>query len=341
MDKRIEDIIFDKELTPGAINAINVCLGLKPDEKFVLITDEDTSEIAAALINEVKNTGAEYRVFVLEDCANRPLKKMPDIILHNLAKANVSLYAASTMPGELQSRLQMTKVIKDNNIRHGHMVDITKDIMRQGMRVDYHKIDLFSEALVKKARNAKCIKVTTKEGTDLTAVFSPDIKWVKTSGIISADKWGNLPGGEIFTTPYEINGKFVVDGVVGDYLCKKYGNLSDFPLEIEIKNKRISKLDSPNTVLLDEFFKYIITDENSGKVGEFAIGTNTALTGLIGNILQDEKFPGVHIAFGHPYPEYTGADWTSSTHIDCVCRDSNIWFDDEKIMENGVFLFSI
>ena len=42
---------------------------------------------------------------------------------------------------------------------------------------------------------------------------------MKTSGIISPEKWGNLPGGEIFTTPGEVNGTFVVDGVVGDYLC--------------------------------------------------------------------------------------------------------------------------
>ena len=39
---------------------------------------------------------------------------------------------------------------------------------------------------------------------------------------------------------------------------------------------------------------------------------------MIGNILQDEKFPGVHIAFGNPYGAHTGADWYSSTHIDVV-----------------------
>ena len=39
---------------------------------------------------------------------------------------------------------------------------------------------------------------------------------------------------------------------------------------------------------------------------------------VIGNILQDEKFPGVHIAFGDPYGAHTGAKWKSSTHIDVV-----------------------
>ena len=39
---------------------------------------------------------------------------------------------------------------------------------------------------------------------------------------------------------------------------------------------------------------------------------------MIGKILQDEKFPGIHIAFGNPYGAHTGADWYSSTHIDVV-----------------------
>jgi leucyl aminopeptidase (aminopeptidase T) len=73
-------------------------------------------------------------------------------------------------------------------------------------------------------------------------------------------------------------------------------------------------------------------------VGEFAIGTNTACTRVIGNILQDEKIPGIHIAFGHPYAEHTGANWFSKTHIDCVGRDFDIWFDGEQVMKAGKFL---
>jgi leucyl aminopeptidase (aminopeptidase T) len=338
MNERIKNTPFDKELSPGAYNTIDVCLGLKQDEKFILITDEDTLEIAASIAAEVEKIGAEYRVFILEDCSNRPLKRMPGIILHNLANAKVSIYAAAAQPGELQARMMMTNIIKENKIRHGHMVNINKKIMLQGMRADYREIDRFSEALVKKARNTEIITVKSPEGTDLTARFSSSLKWIKASGIITAEKWTNLPGGEIFTAPLEVNGKFVADGVVGDYLCAKYGDLKEFPLEIEIENSRVKKIDCSNTELLKEFFNYIVTDDNSGRVGEFAIGTNTALTELIGNILQDEKFPGVHIAFGDPYPDYTGADWSSTTHIDCVGRNFDIWFGEEKIMEKGKFL---
>ncbi len=65
-------------------------------------------------------------------------------------------------------------------------------------------------------------------------------------------------------------------------------------------------------------------------MGEFAIGTNIAVEDVRGNILQDEKIPGVHIAFGHPYAEHTGQDWVSTTHIDCVApHDVNVCIDGE------------
>jgi leucyl aminopeptidase (aminopeptidase T) len=73
-------------------------------------------------------------------------------------------------------------------------------------------------------------------------------------------------------------------------------------------------------------------------VGEFAIGTNIELKDVIGEILQDEKYPGVHIAFGNPYGAHTGAEWYSSTHIDVVGRNFDIWVDGEQIMRGGQFL---
>ena len=218
------------------------------------------------------------------------------------------------------------------------MVNINRQIMMEGMRADFRAVDALSQRLIERARHAECITCRTPRGTDFEAEFSPKLKWLKTSGIITPEKWGNLPGGEIFTAPANTNGTFVVDGVVGDYLCNKYGDLHDTPLTIEVKNNRIVDLACDDKELLEDFRAYTSTDENSNRVGEFAIGTNTACTHVIGNILQDEKIPGVHIAFGHPYAEHTGANWVSKTHIDCVGRDFDIWFDGKQVMERGKFL---
>lgn len=127
----------DAELLPGARNAIQVCLRLKPDERITIITDEATRDIAAALQHEVEAVGSEYKVFSLEHHARRPLKFMPEIILDDLALSQVSIFAAQTQPGELGSRIQMTAVVNNHGIRHGHMVNINREIMLQGMRADF------------------------------------------------------------------------------------------------------------------------------------------------------------------------------------------------------------
>ena len=329
---------IDPELIPGARNAIDVCLRLKPKERITIITDAATREIAAALQKEVEKVGSEYSLFVLEHHARRPLEFMPETILDDLAPSQVSIFAAQTQPGELGSRMQMTSVVNNHHIRHGHMVNINREIMLEGMRADFVEVDALSQRLVERARKAKRIRCKTPHGTEFEAELSPKLKWLKTSGIIQKDKWGNLPGGEIFTSPLNTNGVFVVDGVVGDYLCERYGDLKESPLTIEVENNRIRSLQSENKELRDDFRLYTSTDENSNRVGEFAIGTNTACTRVIGHILQDEKIPGVHIAFGHPYAEHTGANWVSKTHIDCVGRDFDIWFDGEQVMKGGQFL---
>jgi leucyl aminopeptidase (aminopeptidase T) len=331
-------IDVDPELVPGARNAVRDCLRLKRDERITIITDEVTRDIAAALRTEVEAIGSEHAIFVLENYAARPLADMPEIILEDLAQSQVSIFCAQSQRGELGSRMQMSDVVNKHHIRHGHMVNITRQIMLEGMRADFRAVDALSQRLVERARHAERIICRTPGGTNFEAEFSPKLKWLKTSGIITPEKWGNLPGGEIFTSPANTNGVFVVDGVVGDYLCQKYGDLRDTPLTIEVENNRIRNLQSSNQELRNEFAAYTSTDENSNRVGEFAVGTNIACTHVIGNILQDEKMPGIHIAFGHPYAEHTGADWVSKTHIDCVGRDFDIWFDGEQVMRAGKFL---
>src|SRR5467141_3455291 len=329
---------IDPELVPGARNAINVCLRLKPQERITIITDTATREIAAALQTEVKRVGSDYSLFVLEHHARRPLSYMPEIILGDLALSQVSIFAAQTQPGELGARTEMTTVVNHHRIRHAHMVNINRQIMLEGMRADFCAVDELSQRLVARARQVDRITCKTPSGTEFEAELSPKLKWLKTSGIITRDKWGNLPGGEIFTAPMNTNGTFVVDGTVRDNLCDRFGDLDSNPLRIEVEINRIRSMKSEIKDSRDEFRAYSSSDENSNRVGEFAIGTNIACTHIIGHILQDEKLPGVHIAFGHPYAEHTGANWASKTHIDCVGRNFDVWFNGEQVMREGRFL---
>jgi len=337
-NRQLNQMAFDPQLTLGARNAMRVCLRVEPSEKVTVITDEVSLEIAAALVRELEEVGCRYQTWVLEDVAARPLTDLPPAIAEDLESSQVSIFAAQAQPNELKSRIQMTDVVNRRKIRHAHMVNINKRIMLEGMRADFLKVDRLSVKVLETVRKAKQIRAKTAAGTDLVADLVPIHRWLKTSGIISTEKWGNLPGGEVFTTPGEVNGTFVIDGVVGDYLCAKFGDLKSSPLTIQVKGNRVIEAHSANQELKDDFWAYTHTDENSNRVGEFAIGTNIELKDVIGEILQDEKYPGVHIAFGNPYGQHTGAEWYSSTHIDVVGRNFDIWVDGQQIMQGGQFL---
>lgn len=331
---------FDPELTPGARNAIRVCLAVSPVEKVTVITDRACQEIAASLAAELVEVGAAFRAFVLEEEAPRPLAGLPAAIAADMETSQVSIFAAHVQPNELRSRMEMTDIVNRRRMRHAHMVNINRRIMMEGMRADYHKVDRISTRVMEIVGRAREVRARSAAGSDFVATLDPTYRWLKTSGLISPDKWGNLPGGEVFTTPAEVNGTVVVDGVVGDYLCEKYGDLHDQPLTVRVKGNRLTEAYSENKTLEQEFWAYTHTDENSDRVGEFAIGTNVELRGVIGHILQDEKFPGVHIAFGNPYGAHTGAPWYSSTHIDVVGTRFDIFVDGEPIMRDGAFLIS-
>jgi aminopeptidase len=338
MTTDLRSLSFDPELTPGARNAVEVCLKVQPHEKVTVIADRACAEIAASLVRQLDLAGASFNAFVLEEIADRPLSDMPRAILEDMESSQVSIYAVQAQQNELHTRMQMTDVVNRRKMRHAHMVNIEKRIMLEGMRADFLQVDELSVKVWEIVTAAKRIRAKTDAGTDVTADLNKNYKWVKTSGIISVNKWGNLPGGEVFTTPGEVNGTFVIDGVVGDYLCAKYGDLGAQPLTIRVHKNRVVECHSENGELEAEFWEYTHTDENSDRVGEFAIGTNIGLRDVIGNILQDEKLPGVHMAFGNPYGAHTGAEWWSGTHIDVVGRHFDIWADDRQIMRQGKFL---
>src|SRR3954453_19159718 len=329
---------FDPEFRPGARNAVNVCLRIQPSERVCVITDEATHQIAASIVAELEKLGAPYHAWILEELADRPLHDLPREILDDLEQSQVSIFAVRVQTHELRSRIQMTDVVNRRKMRHAHMVNINRQIMLEGMRADFHGVDRISSKVIDIVSKARLIEARKEAGTDLRADLNPNYRWLKTSGIISPDKWGNLPGGEAFTTPGDVNGTFVIDGVVGDYLCAKFGDLKAMPLTIVVKGNRVVEAHSENKELEQDFWKYTHTDENSNCVGEFAIGTNIEVKDVIGHILQDEKFPGIHIAFGNPYGEHTGAKWYSLTHIDVVGTKFNIWVDDAQIMRSGKFL---
>lgn len=327
-----------EDLMPGARNAVEVCLGIRTGERVALIADEESRAVAASLSRALADRGAEVDAVLIEDVAARPILEAPPDVTAALERADAGVLCVQAREGELAARMAIVAVVERRRIRYAHMVGVTPRIMREGMRADYRLVDRLSDRLRNRMESAVGLTVRSAAGTDFTASFDPSFAWVKTSGLIDTRHWSNLPAGEVFTTPASVNGIFVCDGTAGDYFNAKYGPLDRTPLVLEMQAGRLVSATSAHRQLERDFWAYCHTDANSNRVGELAFGTNLGLREMIGVLLQDEKVPGVHLAFGDPYGSQTNAGWKSRTHVDVLTRECDVWIDDEQVIAGGQYL---
>jgi aminopeptidase len=166
------------------------------------------------------------------------------------------------------------------------------------------------------------------EDTDLT-VGVAGRTWIPAKG----DR--NFPDGEVFTGPEES----VTQGDVRFSFPAIFGGREVDGVRLRFENGRVVKCEaSTGDSLLREMLNM---DDGASVLGEFAIGTNYAVTEFTRQILFDEKIGGTcHMAVGAGYPE-TGSTNQSALHWDMVCdlrSGGEIYADGELIYAGGRFV---
>ena len=328
---------FEERLQFGAENAVR-CMGVTAQDRVFILTDVERESIARRVAMAALARHADVTVRFLEHYGERPLTVFSEELRSDIlnARPTVSFYIATAKPGEITFRLPLLPfLVKELGVRHGHMIGIDEAVMAEGMCADYDEVFSLTNQVYDLVRNAGRIHVTSAKGSDVTATFHKDWKWIPCHGRYSDAGWGNLPEGEVFTAPASVDGVIVAD-VLGDFFSEKYGVLSH-PLTFTIKNGYVTEVIGEESALAKEVRDYLFSTPNGNRVGEFAIGTLTSLKRLTGNLLQDEKMPGLHVAFGNPYPEFTGADWNAKIHVDVIPSACTITVDDRIIMRDGEF----
>src|SRR5690348_12970611 len=158
---------FNPELMPGARNAVETCLGVRPGEQVALIADEASRAVAASISAALDERKARCTGLLLEDLGPRPMSAAPTEVLRALETADVGVLCMTPQPGELVARMAIVKVVERRQIRYAHMVGVTPQIMQQGMRADYRMVDRLSENLRERMLRAKTLTAKSRAGTEL------------------------------------------------------------------------------------------------------------------------------------------------------------------------------
>lgn len=338
-------------LKQGAYNLVKTCMNYKPTENSIIVTDKSKYEIGNEIFKATMRfaeNGAVNELHILEHYGQRPFTELPKNIAERIPSADITFWVAESQKGELPMRMQFRELALKYG-REAHMPGIDKKLMEQGMCADYNEVFRLTNHVHDVVKKAKAAEVSTPAGTKLRVELDPNLRWKPCHGLYhKKGEWGNEPEGEVFTCPKRIDGVLVAEEL-GDWFSETYGILTppeskfNTPVYLEVENSRVNldTIRTKNRKLKTDLTKYLQTDENSNRAGEFAFPTNGEVMKLplVGNLLQDEKAR-VHIAFGNPYPDETGADWESKTHVDGVIKNANVVLQpgNVRLLEKDVYI---
>jgi leucyl aminopeptidase (aminopeptidase T) len=310
----------ESRLAAPAETAVRQCLGLEPDESFVVVTDEKREEIGEALY-EAGRAVTDDATLVRYPPGEQHGEEPPAPVAAALGAADAYLAPTSKSLSHTRARSDASEA----GARGATLPGITEDVFVTGLDADYEAIAAECESMLERIGDAEEIRVTSPQGTDVT--FEPgDREWHADTGIVhEPGDFSNLPAGEVFVSPETANGTYVVDGTISPY-----GLLDDGrSVEIVVEDGYVTDISDPKVRELVES-----AAEEGGdaayNLAELGIGTNTAVTEIVGSILLDEKAGGtVHVAIGDDAG--IGGDTDAPIHEDGVIRNPTVYADGVEV----------
>lgn len=343
---------------------VNYCLKVRPSEKVMIaMVEVETYDLMKCVYDSVIRAGGYAQVqFLSEELRHSLLKHgndgqiswVPEMEMWGMQWADVyvalrgahNLYELQDIPSERLS-IQQEVLGKISTSRWMNtrwlLIRVPTDCYAQQARCDYETIlDMFFDSCFlnwdkekekwdkwsEKLNRGKIVHIVANK-TDLTLSVEGR-KWLPAAG------GNNMPDGEIATSP-------VCETVNGTIFFENPGVLSGRLVEgITLTWKNGDLIEASSTTEQEFFLSILHTDEGASKVGEFALGTNPAVTRFCNDILSDEKIYGtMHIALGRAYPESGGTN-KSAIHWDII-KDmrrpgSTIFLDEKPILKDGKIL---
>ncbi|WP_049971672.1 aminopeptidase [Haladaptatus cibarius] len=307
-------------LDDAAKTAVEQCMALQSDESCAVITDDKRWDIGKALYDAASEITDDV-VIVRYPVGNQHGEEPPEPVAAAMAGADVFLAPTTKSLSHTRARGKANEA----GTRAATLPGITEEVMVTGLSADYETIDQHCQDVLAQVEGAQEIRVTTDMGTDIT--FEPgDREWYDDTGLChDPGDFTNLPAGEVFVSPENVNGHYVVDGTM-----RPHGLLEDGQtLEFEVEDGYVTEISD------DEIRSQVETaaeevGQDAYNLAELGIGTNVAVTELVGSVLLDEKAGGtVHIAIGDDAG--IGGDTDAPLHLDGIIRDPTVYADGEEV----------
>jgi leucyl aminopeptidase (aminopeptidase T) len=310
-----------QRLLKGAKIAVEKCMGVRPREIVLVVTDPARMKIAEALVEASEKVGAETMLMCMR-ARTRHGEEPPKPVERAMLSSDVVLAPTTYSLTHTQARLRSCRA----GARVATMPMITEEMMYRGaMLADYQKVSRLTHRVADLLDSASQVELNTPAGTDLILDITGRMTISDTGIFHNRGDFGNLPAGEAFIAPIEgkARGRVVVDGSMVDTL---WGTI-----EIKVENGRAVRISGRPANRLIKILKD--AGPKAYNLAEFGIGTNPKAR-LMGNVLEDEKVLGTcHVAFGDN--STFGGKVQAGIHVDGILLKPTIKLDGKIMMEKG------
>ncbi len=310
------------DLQRAVATVLRDCLGVRPGESVLVVSDPNKRALAHALVAEGRGIGTEA---MLAEMAERETNgtEPPDAIAQAMLACDVIVAPTTKSLSHTEARHAACA----KGARVATMPGVTEDMLARTMSADFNEIRRRSRALAELITDGDEVQITSVAGTDVRLSVSGRRGLADDGDLTERGAFGNLPAGEGFVAPLEgtTQGRIVFDGSLWPI-----GKLQE-PLIVEIEKGYATSMSGRHAREFEEVLSRY--GREAYAVAELGIGTNDAAI-LTGNVLEDEKILGTaHVAFGDNHT--FGGVIRVSSHQDGVLLAPTVRIDGGVVLEGG------
>ncbi|MFB6204258.1 MAG: aminopeptidase [Candidatus Nanohaloarchaea archaeon] len=310
-------------LRAGAETIVEQCLDVKPGEKVVVVNDGNDPELIDAVLEVLDETGCKHELMEYPEPENHGTEP-PEDVAEAMRDADVFIAPTKKSLSHTQAREEACEAAT----RGATLPGINREIWNSSLQADYSRVEEITEKVYSMLEETSEVRVKTPSGTDFTFEVDFDSFFTDTGMIEDPGEFGNLPAGEAHGGVRNGSGTIVID----------HFPFAPSGTEVRVEDSRVVDIEEAGS---SELGRKIADSECVRNIAEFGFGTNPEAK-LIGNTLQDEKvFGTVHIAFGDNTHYFSSGERRTECdiHWDTVCEDPTVWFDDQKVLDEGKPVF--
>jgi len=315
--------------TDGFDGVLDQCLGVRPGEQVVLLTDGGTDDGVVTRLLEALAARDGIPLVARMPAPHLPGAEPPGAVAAVMLEAGAVIELTSLFIGSSLARRNAT----GRGVRYLAMPGVRVETFRPGgpLDVDFERLRADAERVGRAWGSAREFRLTSRGGTDLRGSVEGRPGRVLHGMAREPGAYMAPPDIESGTAPVEgtASGTVVIDG---DLLFMGEGPLAD-AVALHIEDGQMIGIEGPERARLTSMLARC-ADDRMANLAEVSVAFNPA--GTICSVpMETESARGTaHIALGNSIAY--GGEVNAVAHLDCVMRDATLELDGRAVMVEGV-----